>query len=296
MMSGSLKQRLVLHIGLHKTGSTSLQLACTQARSSLREAGIEYPDLPALTGGTVQHVLLAPLLRQADGFSRLIDVLRTLCSEDTTQCVLLSAEELATFFTRPDDRSLAKVVIDGLDRHFDDWQAYAVVREGPAMIRSLVRQTIESEGYPRSLSDTARRLREYQFTQCRRIKDLLGAKLTGIDYDELPRSAFCRTLLQRLTGQEVALSEVQANVTSAKPFKWLLSAGIRRFWADVSPAEHPYSISVTNAVVRTLDAIAIDSSEEERLVDALERNLDSVAELVMEQVPFEQRLIDLVNG
>ncbi|MEA1052920.1 hypothetical protein U5801_24380 [Lamprobacter modestohalophilus] len=47
--------RIVLHIGLHKTGTTSLQAFCAEHRNALRSAGVCYPDL----GTDAQHALLA---------------------------------------------------------------------------------------------------------------------------------------------------------------------------------------------------------------------------------------------
>ena len=294
-MSEKMRQRLVLHIGLHKTGTTTFQVACADARGTLAQHGILYPDLPLLSGGTKQHVLLVPLLRSPDGFASLIGALRDLAGREETACILLSAEELSTFFIRPQDAGMAKVLIDGLNRHFEDWQAYAVVREGPEMLRSLLLQHLESEGYPRDLREKAIAVRKYQRSQCLNLMKVLGDRVTAIDYAKLPKAAFCRSLLQKLTGTDVAFPEVQTNVSSDKPFKWMLSADVRRLWTNVLQARHPYCAEVTEAVARTMNSLQIAPAEEERLRDALSAKLDEIAREVMNEPGAKERLIDSFN-
>lgn len=291
-MSERIPHRLILHIGLHKTGTTSFQEACFTAREALRQAGIHYPEAQLLTAGTAQHVLLAPMLRTPDGSAALMAFLRDLGAHHEPGCILLSAEELSTFFTASPDREHAQVFIESLDRHFEDWQAYAVVREGPDMLRSLLMQGLESVGYPHSLAEAAIASRKYQHIQCQALKRVLGDRVTAIDYAEIPKAEFCRSLLHRLTGADIALKEARKNVSSEKPFLWLLSADMRRLWADVLSARHPYSADVSREVARTINSLQMDPAQEKRLRETLARAMDDAIERAMNETYPTQHLID----
>lgn len=45
------ERQLILHVGLHKTGTSSIQRSCGRNRRRLREWGIEYPTLQNARGG-----------------------------------------------------------------------------------------------------------------------------------------------------------------------------------------------------------------------------------------------------
>jgi hypothetical protein len=281
---------------LHKTGTTSFQEACFHNRNTLKKHGILYPDTPSLNGGNEQHVLLVSLLRSTHGVASLIEILRNLEGMHDSKCILLSAEDLSSFLVDPADAASATAFIAGLNYHFQDWQAFAVVRDGPEMLRSLLMQHIESEGYPRGITKLAFDVREYQRSQCLNLKKLLGDRLAAIDYAELHKSIFCSNMLQRLTGVEVILPEVRANVSSDKPFQSLFSADIRRLWTDLLQAPHPYYNEVNAAVSRTMNSLRFDFAEEERIRGALAAKLDSVVLEVMSQPEAKERLINIFNS
>lgn len=87
-------RRAILHIGVPRTGSTSLQFVWTRHRAALRDLGILYPDLtPAGAAPHLshQHLLEAMDARRPDElFAQLEDQLR--CDADT---IILSQEILA---------------------------------------------------------------------------------------------------------------------------------------------------------------------------------------------------------
>jgi hypothetical protein len=90
--------KLVLHIGTHKTGTTSIQQAMARQRAELRRDGIYYPDSSRALGGTTEahhpfaHALTGTdrsALRKARRFAR---SLRREAKGDET--VVLSAEPI----------------------------------------------------------------------------------------------------------------------------------------------------------------------------------------------------------
>lgn len=92
------RPRLVLHIGTHKTGTTSVQHALARARRGLRAQGIIYPDTRAALGGSARvHHAVARALTAVDpgevaGIEKLVDEL--LMSTPRQSTVLISAESL----------------------------------------------------------------------------------------------------------------------------------------------------------------------------------------------------------
>lgn len=285
-------QRLILHIGLHKTGSTSFQHSCFSNRNTLKQYGILYPDCPSLNGGTAQHVLLVSLLRRTHGVATFIETLRNLEGVHDSKYILLSAENLSSFLIDPADAACATDFIAGLNYHFQDWKAFAVIRDGPEMLRSILMQNIESQGYPPNLHAMATASRNYQFRQCRILNNALGNRLTAIDYAELQRASFCRSLIQVMTGLEVNIPELQFNVTQEKDVRRLIfSANIRRFWADALQAMNPYTGEVNQAVAHTMNSLQLAPREEEHIRAALAAKLDSVVREVMCQPESRESLM-----
>lgn len=43
--------KVILHVGTHKTGTTSIQAALAASRPALQAAGILYPDVSPFLGG-----------------------------------------------------------------------------------------------------------------------------------------------------------------------------------------------------------------------------------------------------
>ena len=95
--------RLVVHVGPHKTGSTSVQQALAAARESLAERGVWYP--PSLPGATwpIQHADAWLLLRHGRRaeFDRWLDDCRDQALGRGCDTLLLSSENFHAPRTRP---------------------------------------------------------------------------------------------------------------------------------------------------------------------------------------------------
>jgi len=87
-------RRAILHIGVPRTGSTSLQFVWTRHRAALRDLGILYPDLtPAGASPHLNHQHLRDAMdarRPDELFAQLEDQLR-----DDADIIILSHETLA---------------------------------------------------------------------------------------------------------------------------------------------------------------------------------------------------------
>ena len=58
--------KIIMHIGMPKTGSTAIQFALTKSRENLLSNGILYPVNPEPFSNQVKHMLYMSLLRQGD--------------------------------------------------------------------------------------------------------------------------------------------------------------------------------------------------------------------------------------
>jgi hypothetical protein len=91
------KPRLILHIGTHKTASTTLQAVMTDARDDLRARGILYPrtDRPPLAKRR-KHAFLSTVLHEGgDAVSALLQSLREEADEAGAHTLVMSEEGLS---------------------------------------------------------------------------------------------------------------------------------------------------------------------------------------------------------
>ena len=89
--------RLVIHIGSHKAGSTSIQNYCYHNRDILRSYGIEYP-VEHFLKFPEQHSELATLLLEHDvgKLRKFFSLSRTISSKHSVDTFFLSGEDLCT--------------------------------------------------------------------------------------------------------------------------------------------------------------------------------------------------------
>jgi hypothetical protein len=108
----------LIHVGAHKTGSTSLQTLFTRHRAELRQRGILYP----VTGVRPNpdeidsHTNVAWELRGHTHFNPASGTLDQVIEEiETSECpkVLLSSEEFACLFDQPDELGRLKKSLEG---------------------------------------------------------------------------------------------------------------------------------------------------------------------------------------
>ena len=111
-----MKLRLILHIGTHKTATSTLQALMVGQRSQLRAEGILYPSTDRLPiRSRRKHAFLARLLHDGGpAFEAMLADLRTEVADSGCDQVLMSGEGLSGPTMRPDPAALA-----ALARAFD---------------------------------------------------------------------------------------------------------------------------------------------------------------------------------
>lgn len=100
--------RLVLHVGPHKTGSTSIQTACAASRDALRHQGVLYPEFPGATF-TTSHADAVLLLKSGRGDAFLDWLLAVWRQAGDAGCdtLLMSSEEFSgSLVLHPLERAL----------------------------------------------------------------------------------------------------------------------------------------------------------------------------------------------
>lgn len=102
--------RLVIHVGPHKTGSTSVQSACAAHREDLRRDGVLYPAFPGAAFAT-SHADAVLLLNagRADAFLDWLLAAWRQAGDEGCDTLLLSSEEFSgSLVLRPLERTLRR--------------------------------------------------------------------------------------------------------------------------------------------------------------------------------------------
>lgn len=143
-------RRLVLHLGLHKTGTTYLQNQMLHHRRALLQQGILFPetglsvqDSPLRPGATAGHQGLINALRKDDPV--LWASLGREIRNSRADTVVISCENML-FPTAPDRDTLIPRLIDRLSG-FDDIQPVAMIRRADAYVEHFWREWV-ADGAP----------------------------------------------------------------------------------------------------------------------------------------------------
>lgn len=153
--------RLILHVGLPKTGSSSLQRWLDQNRANLRQQGINYPETGRETVDPKHQFIVTGLL--TNGLHRFQDVI----AENRCPTLLLSAEGLTNHLYDFDPEALSRF------RELTcDWPVdiVAVVRERDAWVKSYYKQAVTNP--PSDKYDYATALDLSTFSKLPRVQRL----------------------------------------------------------------------------------------------------------------------------
>lgn len=104
-------QRVILHCGLHKTGTTAVQSILAEGRDVLLEAGYLYPEYK----GQINHNLISKEFRQGMP-GPFLKVLKVAADQDKT--LLLSGEDFSHLVLERASLALLAKVLSGVDVEF----------------------------------------------------------------------------------------------------------------------------------------------------------------------------------
>jgi hypothetical protein len=125
---------MLLHVGLPKTGSTSLQKWCHDNRDLLKTGGVDYPATDPVEPAPKHQFVVSEMMSGV--FKQFEDIVR---HADQTKKLLLSTEGLTNHLYDFPEESLARfrAILDG-------WQvmAFMVVRDAEPWLKSLYKQHV----------------------------------------------------------------------------------------------------------------------------------------------------------
>lgn len=143
------RKRIVLHVGVHKTGSTSIQSVCRRNSKLLRSEGVLYPGPeldPRLSKGTNHRAYFSALsgkftnLKTMSGIEecrealdKAVDTLRT---DDSLHTLLISHEAISR-----SAKSLDRSILEAWEKEFDV-TAVLYVRPLREWVESMYMQTL----------------------------------------------------------------------------------------------------------------------------------------------------------
>ncbi|UCH48985.1 MAG: hypothetical protein JSU95_04090 [Betaproteobacteria bacterium] len=286
--------KLTMHIGLHKTGTTALQNACRDGSAMLADAGVHYSTAGFSTMGTAQHLALSGSLRGSAPLQESTDVLLRMRDENPDAgTMLVSSEDLSTFFGLPAFESKARALLGWNAENFDDPEYFCVIRDELSLIRSIVIQTVEGEGFPRDGRQFVKQLAENLLGKCERIASTVGPALRVVQYEKIPRDTYSSSLLSVMLGKELVVGERQANVTANKDIlRTIFGSNLRRFFMNTLDAGHPYANEVNVAWSEMMNDLHMETGRKARLLDAFTEWLDRTIE---EQVAFQDEARSLTR-
>jgi hypothetical protein len=167
--------RLILHMGTHKTGTTTIQGTLERERERLRAAGIHYPDaVKHLGGGSDAHHAFAHAMNGTDSRKKraALKFAEHVSQESQqTDTIVISAEALYRHVLREGDRQIKyweakRRYLEGIAEAFSGFDIEVVIflRRQDRFVESLYSETVAKRMIQQPFyrwRDTLRRLSNY---------------------------------------------------------------------------------------------------------------------------------------
>lgn len=198
--------RAIIHGGLYRTGTTSLQAVLSHNRPLLRQAGILYPGTPASASfpdTQHSHLFSKALGRDTAACETYLAEICDAAKAARCATVLLSSELGSSFPEVPE--SFAEFLAL-LRRHFDPIRFHFVLREPISYATSFYRELV-SYGYCSAAKDYAvDRIVNYLLTPSRLVTFYLQkvpGEVSFWSYEELAQRGIVKALVLAMTNIEL---------------------------------------------------------------------------------------------
>lgn len=263
---------LCMHIGLHKTGSTSFQVSAFNAAQRLAEDGVIYPTSGAFIEG-IQHLNLANMIRRSD-FSSVLEELRRLSvAYSSAKYIVLSSEELATVFADMDHDACIKLT-SSISSIFPRVTYFGVARSEAELMRSGLREYIEAVGFP---YDGDRFVATFVNDFFRRISNIQSRlpHLRWIDFNRIKGEHLASRLLSKMTSIDVDFDTTTTNRTADKTIVGsLLLSQLRLLHFNAWNEDHVYTDRIRLECEAVLTHVPINQHIESTIAEWFDRWLD----------------------
>lgn len=277
--------KLILHVGPHKTGTTSIQKALHAERGRLQKDGILYPPSIANAHFAEQHSDLAFLLQRGDVEQIWAWLAESLQAATQARChfVLISGEEFSRFV---DDQSFTTLVRELRARHHVE--LVYVSRSSSEVIKSSIMEQAFGDicALTRYANIDSMIESTYQFIQKQQAYfRSLGANI--VEFDELKKNAaLTRSFVFNTIGKDLSyLADRHDNRITQKLSNplYFLSVPLRIMFA----IQHGIPANSPKCVHSVMDLLSESSIDIERItpfLSSFERFLDAQIQLVIGKV------------
>lgn len=270
--------RAVIHIGLHKTGTTAFQQACAKSRETLAANGVLYPDQKELTFDTVQHLGLVTTLRgNPSNVQSSVDRLAEISEQFDT--LLLSSEDFSHFFGGEAHQAASSEAFEALRSKFSEVRYVCAIRDDRAILKSSLREMIEGLGFPAQGTAFVQRQVSSFYARNRRIAATLGQDLTVLSYEALADGNLASNLLREAIGLNLDLPNEVAHTSAKKDARSVLIGSIRMLLFNAEQTANPYTNNINQKLASIVRGISIDKKAATQIDEAfslwLDRELDA---------------------
>ncbi|MDX2479467.1 MAG: hypothetical protein QNK24_03915 [Desulfuromusa sp.] len=273
---------LYIHLGLHKTGTTSIQSVCKSQCALLAEKGILYPLDESLTYGTAMHL----------GLSQ-IDVanLPTLIRPDWFtggRHVLLSNEELGQHFSKSPRNELISS-LDYINNNISPIVFVVSIRNDRKLLASACREYIQGTTFP--ANGVGAFLNNY-YTGITKIAEIVKPyKKCVVSLDDAGGSNWVNHFLSRIFHLEFDFQDTTSNSSVNKNLAIYLSGFFRSYYT-ASLGLPSYSQKINRLVSQAVAAIQLDSDFSDLFEPEFFEYIDNAVECFVKREDYN-RLCDL---
>lgn len=272
--------QLCMHIGLHKTGSTSFQVSAFNAASQLAEHGIIYPTSGAFVEGS-QHLKLANMLKRSD-LLHVLEEFKQLTREHAgARYLVVSSEELGSVLADIDEStfmSFASLV----SNLFSKVTYFCVARPEAELLRSGIREYVEAVGFPYDgFGFVATYVNDFFNRACNLQRRLQHLKWT--DFDSIKGEHLASRLLAQITSIDLDFDTITTNTTGEKTLtRSLLLSQLRLLHFNMWNDDHVYTDRIRTECENILGQVpvkrALDRKLEAHFAQWLDGTLAKVAD------------------
>lgn len=264
------RPRLLIHIGPHKTGTTSIQKFLHENRSALLAQGILYPCAGRCSRGQIQHYhhpLVKALVRQdAKAAQEQIFNIHAEIAEHSPSVVVLSSEVFARPSVNPAAFAAIRDAFAEMDRQ---WIVY--LRRQDDLLVSLYAEYVKRDKlrWPRQITDLDQPKLLDHHARLQRFESMLGGDPLIVRSFELDRKHLVGSFLALIGAQgDPGLYRDVGTANESLPL-WILRA-LRYANALPRPVQ-PTSRRLVMALNRRLAGIGLVRGKAAQALDPMQR-------------------------
>lgn len=256
--------KVVIHAGMHKTGTTSFQKSCREAQNKLLENSIFYPDLTRIdpkSGFPLCHsdIPIALMSGDIDKLEVYLEYIAAELNRNGCYSTIISSENICSLIWKSRNIDLLN---DKLTKIFDELEYVFIIRDIEDLFKSYIKQFVVHFGC--DLSRDFNNLNMKLDSILKTANDFIMItenKLRVGNYEQLSSGGICNNLLrfccpenEELKNREL-LEESRSNTTEmfSRDLFQLMTPLFRALIAATEGGVNPYSRDVNIRLERLID-------------------------------------------